>query len=147
MPSKEVFVNVERPIDHAGVEVLDKSECLALLAEQPIGRLGFVEDGEVTILPVRYVMHEGNVVFRSAVGAKLDAAVHWRAAAFEVDGWDQAQRSGWSVLVHGTVNEVTDPQREAKLNELGLELWVQGPRPTHWLEIRPHEITGRRIPD
>lgn len=137
----------KRPTDHAGVEVLDRSECLALLAEQPIGRLGFVENGEVTILPVRYATYEGNVVFRSSVGAKLEAAVRWQAVAFEIDGWNPEKRAGWSVLVHGTANEVTDPEREAKLNGLGLELWVEGPRPMHWVEVRPHEITGRRIPD
>ena len=140
-------MNGKALVDHAGVEILGKAECLELLASQPIGRLGFAEEGDVTILPVRYAMYEGNVVFRSAVGAKLEAAVRWQAVAFEIDGWDAERKSGWSVLVHGTANEVTDPEREAKLAELGLEMWVGSAHPTHWVEVRPHEITGRRIPN
>ena len=135
-----------KAVDHAGTEVLSKAECLALLATQPIGRLGFVEQGEVTILPVRFMMDEGQVVFRSAVGAKLDAALRWQAVAFEVDGWDSRDRTGWSVLVHGIANEVMNPERLVTLGERGLDEWVSGPQPMIWIEVRPIEITGRRIP-
>ncbi len=136
----------DKPTDHAGVEVLTKAECLSLLATQPIGRLGFVEHGEVTILPVRYMMDAGQVVFRSAVGAKLDAALRWQAVAFEIDGWDSRDRTGWSVLVHGIVNEVLNPDRQAALAKRGLDEWVSGRHPMTWIEVRPIEITGRRIP-
>lgn len=139
-------MNTEKPLDHAGVEVLRTNECLALLETQPIGRLGFVEDGQVTILPVRYMMDSGHVVFRSAVGAKLDAAVRWQSVAFEVDGWDPRDGTGWSVLVHGITNEVVNPDRQAALTERGLDEWVRGPHPMAWIEVRPVEITGRRIP-
>jgi nitroimidazol reductase NimA-like FMN-containing flavoprotein (pyridoxamine 5'-phosphate oxidase superfamily) len=136
----------ERPTDHAGVEILDFSECLRLLFARRIGRVGFVEDGELTILPVRYLLHDGKVVFRSAVGAKLDAAVRQAAVAFEVDNWDEEQRTGWSVLVHGTAHHVTDSSEEKALEQLGLESWVQSPQATQWIAIHPQEITGRTVP-
>lgn len=136
----------ERPVDHAGVEILEFAECLRLLSGRPIGRVAFVDAGELTVLPVRYLMHEGSVVFRSAVGAKLDAAVSQAAVAFEVDSWDEEQRTGWSVLVRGTAHQVSDPAREETLDQLGLESWVQSPQPTTWIEIRPLEITGRTVP-
>ena len=135
----------DRPVDHAGVEILSHAECLRLLFGQQIGRVGFVEDGELTILPVRYLLHDGQVVFRSAVGAKLDAAVRQAAVAFEVDSWVEQQRTGWSVLVHGTAHEVDDVAAEQALEQLGLDAWVQSPQPTHWIEIRPLEITGRTV--
>lgn len=136
----------DRPLDHAGVEILSHAECLRLLFGQRIGRVAFVEDGELTVLPVRYLLHDGKVVLRSAVGAKLDAAVRQAAVAFEVDSWDEAQRTGWSVLVHGTAHQVTDTAQEDALEQLGLESWVQSPQATHWIEIHPLEITGRTVP-
>lgn len=136
----------ERPVDHAGVEVLEYAECLRLLFGRRIGRVAFVEDGELTVLPVRYLLHDGRIVFRSAVGAKLDAAIRQAAVAFEVDSWDDEQRSGWSVLIHGTAHRVSDNAEEETLEQLGLEAWVQSPQPTHWIEIRPLEITGRAVP-
>lgn len=139
-------MSFERATDHAGVEVLRSAECLDLLATQAIGRLGFAEQGQVTILPVRYMMDEGHVVFRSAVGAKLDAAVRWQSVAFEVDDWDPRDRTGWSVLVHGIANEVLNADRLKALAERGLDEWVRGSQPMVWIEVRPMEITGRRIP-
>jgi nitroimidazol reductase NimA-like FMN-containing flavoprotein (pyridoxamine 5'-phosphate oxidase superfamily) len=136
----------DRPIDHAGVEVLAYPECLELLGAHRIGRIGFLDGGEVQILPVRYLWHEGKVAFRSAVGAKLDAALRQAAVAFEVDGWDEQSRSGWSVMVHGTAQEVKELDRERALEGFGLEIWAQGSLPVQWIEILPLEITGRRIP-
>jgi nitroimidazol reductase NimA-like FMN-containing flavoprotein (pyridoxamine 5'-phosphate oxidase superfamily) len=138
-------VAVNAPTDHAGTEVLRTSECLSLLESRPIGRLGFVEAGQVSILPVRYMMDSGQVVFRSSVGAKLDAAVRWQSVAFEVDDWDPRDRTGWSVLIHGVANEVIDEARREALNARNLDEWVINDRPKAWIEIRPNEITGRRI--
>jgi nitroimidazol reductase NimA-like FMN-containing flavoprotein (pyridoxamine 5'-phosphate oxidase superfamily) len=136
----------DRARDHAGMEILGQSECLRLLWSHHIGRVGFIEGGEPHILPVRYVFHEGKVMFRSAVGAKLDAAVRETPVALEIDGWIEEARTGWSVLVHGTAHWVDDEEQVSTLDALGIEPWVKGNRPLHWVEIRPVEIAGRRIP-
>lgn len=133
------------PTDHAGVEILTYPECLELLGSHRIGRVGFVDGGELQILPVRYVWSEGRVAFRSAVGAKLDAAVRQAAVSFQVDSWSEQGRSGWSVLVHGVAHDVTEPDRERTLEGAGLEVWVRGSFPTRWIEIQPLEVSGRRI--
>jgi len=46
------------------------------------------------------------VVFRTAPGAKLDAAVHRSVVAFEADRYDPAGAWGWSVLVQGVASEL-----------------------------------------
>lgn len=74
----------DRSLDHASVEILGHAECLRLLFGRRIGRVAFVEDGELTTLPVRYLLHDGKIVFRSAVGAKRDAAVRQTVVAFEL---------------------------------------------------------------
>ena len=44
------------PTDHAGLEILSFDRCLELLATIPVGRVGFVADGEIVVLPVNYLM-------------------------------------------------------------------------------------------
>ena len=44
------------PTDHAGLEILSFDRCLALLATVPVGRVGFLADGEIVVLPVNYLM-------------------------------------------------------------------------------------------
>jgi nitroimidazol reductase NimA-like FMN-containing flavoprotein (pyridoxamine 5'-phosphate oxidase superfamily) len=137
----------DQPLDHAGMEVLGHPECLQMLWNGRTGRVGFAEAGEILILPVRYILHEGKILFRSAVGAKLDAALNQTRVAFEVDSWNEERRVGWSVLVQGTARVITDPREEEILAGVGLERWLDGPHPTRWIEIAPVEITGRRIQD
>ena len=56
-------------IDHAGLETLPFAMCLRLLASVPVGRVGFVADGEVQVLPVNHVIDGQDVVFRTARGS------------------------------------------------------------------------------
>ncbi|HUO46028.1 MAG TPA: pyridoxamine 5'-phosphate oxidase family protein [Acidimicrobiia bacterium] len=136
----------ERPHDHAGMEILGHAECLRLIWSHAIGRIGFVDKGEPQILPVQYRLHDNRIVFQSAVGAKLDAAIFRAPVVFEIDGSDESRASGWSVVVHGTARQVEGEDDLTALEALGMEPWVHGPQPMRWIEIVPNEITGRRIP-
>ena len=53
------------------------------------------------MFPINYVMDRGNVVFRTAEGTKLAAAVLGRAVAFEVDGYEPEAGVAWSVVMKG----------------------------------------------
>ena len=76
-------------------------ECLRLLASVPVGRVGFVADSEVVVLPVNHVVDGQDVIFRTAHGSKLSAAEGQNRAAFEADHYnEQTQASGgacWSM--------------------------------------------------
>lgn len=64
-----------------------------------------------------------SIVFRSAVGSKLQAAESTAVVAFEVDGYEAALQEGWSVVVAGTaevVIEAADPVPAGKLRAAGL---------------------------
>jgi len=130
---------MDRVLDHTGMEVLSPTECDELLASVPVGRVAFLDDGDPVILPVNFLWRGGVIIFRTSVGSKLDAAIRHRPVAFEVDDWDS--KSGWSVLVRGVAHEVLDGIDE--LDSLGLEPWAA--ERDRWVEIRPAEITGRRI--
>ena len=76
------------PADHAGLEILPYDECLRLLGTVPVGRVSFLADGEIVVLPVTHVMDGQAPVFRTARGSKLSAAEGQEVVAFEADAYD-----------------------------------------------------------
>lgn len=132
--------------DHAGLEVLTPSMCEDLLAATPIGRVGFTHDGEQFILPVNYCWRNQTIVFCTAPGHKLASALDYDDVAFEVDRWNDDDRSGWSVLVRGGVEIVDDEDELLDLEHSGLQPWANTVDKPFWVRIVPQEITGRRIP-
>lgn len=136
----------DAPTDRGGLEVLTLEESYELLRSVPVGRVAFVEGGEPAILPVNHQVDGRSIVFRSGYGSKLDAAWNEVPAAFEVDGWDDGERTGWSVLVRGTAEMVTDEDEIARLDEERDPGWVhEQETSTSWLRLRPNEVSGRRI--
>ncbi len=133
------------PTDHAGLEVLTRAECDHLLATTPIGRVAFQSDGEIEVLPVNFVWIDGTVAFRTAAGAKLEAAARHAPVSFEIDSWDPETRTGWSVLVKGVSIEILEEDDEASLKTTGLRPWAEAVERRRWVRIRPDDITGRKI--
>jgi hypothetical protein len=136
----------EWPTDHVGLLTLPFDECLRLLASVPVGRLGFVRDGEVNVLPVNHAVDNQDVVFRAAYGSKLAAAAQQDSVAFEVDHYDPAERVGWSVLLTGKAELVLEDAEIGGLDRLGLRPWGARVAAPYWIRIRPTAVTGRRIP-
>jgi len=124
---------------------LDQNECLRLLEHHHFGRLAFPDHvGALPmILPVNYMFKEG-VVVRTSEGSKLRAAGDNAGAAFEIDGVDDRERTGWSVVVRGRVEEVTDAAELAELSATPLITWAPGDK-SYYIRVRPSRITGRRI--
>ena len=88
-------------------------------------------------------MDHGTLVFRTAEGTKLAAAVG-QQVAYEVDGYDPGSGEAWSVVVKGRAVEVRE-LHEA-LDVLGLPLfpWHTEPKP-RLVRIDPTGVTGRRF--
>jgi nitroimidazol reductase NimA-like FMN-containing flavoprotein (pyridoxamine 5'-phosphate oxidase superfamily) len=91
---------------NTGVEVISRDECLALLADEEVGRLGVVIGGRPEIFPVNYVVDGDGVVFRSDAGSKLAGATGG-PVVFEVDHLERATKSAWSVVLHGRADQVS----------------------------------------
>jgi nitroimidazol reductase NimA-like FMN-containing flavoprotein (pyridoxamine 5'-phosphate oxidase superfamily) len=108
------------------MELLDDTECRKLLAERHLGRLAIPDFGGPVIFPVNYVFDRDLVVFRTDPGSKLDAAMERESVAFEVDAIDEATRTGWSVVVRGTLADITDPADLERLRALPLYPWAAG---------------------
>ncbi|GAA3736688.1 nitroimidazol reductase NimA-like FMN-containing flavoprotein (pyridoxamine 5'-phosphate oxidase superfamily) [Spinactinospora alkalitolerans] len=132
-------------IDTAGLEVLERQECLWLLAAAPIGRIVFTDRALPAVQPVNFALHGADIIVRTSSGSKLARATRDAVVAFEVDDYDVCARTGWSVMVVGTGRAVTDPDEVAELERLPLRPWAPGPR-SHFIRVETDIITGRRIP-
>ncbi|MGZ4707203.1 MAG: pyridoxamine 5'-phosphate oxidase family protein [Acidimicrobiales bacterium] len=132
--------------DHNGLEVLDREQCLALLTDASVARIGLSVNGVPVVLPVFVALHRGEVVFCSSEGTKLDAALQHATVAIEADAYDPTERTGWSVVVKGQVHAIVDPTEIERVAKLGLPTWTHD-QPNRYLAISTDLISGRRLPD
>jgi nitroimidazol reductase NimA-like FMN-containing flavoprotein (pyridoxamine 5'-phosphate oxidase superfamily) len=137
-------------VTEAVLDILDEAECVQLIAAGGIGRLVFAGRWDLTVLPVNYKLHDGDILFRTAQDSPTDEDLRTGIAhaeyrvAFEIDDFDFQAREGWSVLVQGPAHHLdTDAERSAAI-AAGVEPWPGGPR-EHFIRIHPARITGRRI--
>lgn len=132
-------------LDWGGLEVMRTEDCIEKLRAAPVARLGLVDAGEPVILPINIAWHEGSVVFRTAHGSKLSAAMMGRPVCIEVDAWNAAEHLGYSVLVKGTAEEVIDDATIAIFEQLPVRPWSVPELRTHWVRVVANEISGRAI--
>lgn len=131
-------------VDRNGLDVLTREESLALLTTATLGRLGLTFGALPTILPVNFRLIDDEIVFRTSIGTKLDAATRNAVVAFEVDDLDAMYHTGWSVVVIGVAREVHDADALAVLDAAGIARWapVECERV---VAISTEMVTGRRI--
>ncbi len=129
---------------HSGIEVINSDECRRLLADDVIGRVAVVIGATPMILPVNYALDGEDIIMRTMPGSRLDMGQGH--AAFEVDNFDRASQSGWSVLVTGHLEEVTSFSGDdlERLQALPVQPWATGDRNV-WLRLRPGFVTGRIV--
>jgi nitroimidazol reductase NimA-like FMN-containing flavoprotein (pyridoxamine 5'-phosphate oxidase superfamily) len=130
----------------ASMDAIPTDECYRLLATHEIGRIGVVAEHYPLILPVNYALDGTTIVIRTHAGTILRAAEHANVT-FEVDEVDRASRSGWSVLIRATAEEVGEEHRAGlveRTHRAGVTPWAPGEK-GHWMRLITHDITGRRI--
>jgi nitroimidazol reductase NimA-like FMN-containing flavoprotein (pyridoxamine 5'-phosphate oxidase superfamily) len=91
--------------EEPGLTRLDRAECLAHLATGGRGRVALTVGALPVIVPVRYIMSDGSIVF------PVSRDDVWRATddhivAFNADGVDRYQHL-WSVGVLGRARHLT----------------------------------------
>jgi nitroimidazol reductase NimA-like FMN-containing flavoprotein (pyridoxamine 5'-phosphate oxidase superfamily) len=100
------------------LEILDEAQCRRLLPTRTIGRLGFTEDALPAILPVAFTLQGGHVLIAVRHDSSVVNAVRRSVVAFQVDEYDPASRTGWSVTVVGPSRIIRDPQEVAALGRM-----------------------------
>jgi uncharacterized protein len=123
---------------------LSEAECKQLLAQHTAGRVGFMVGDGPQILPVTYQYRTGSVIFRTSPYGPLAGLVRRTSVAFEIDGIDEQNKSGWSVLVLGFAEAMTHDYLLASAWETGPVPWADGVR-NLFIEIKPRKISGRAV--
>lgn len=123
---------------------LPQEVCAELIESATIGRLGVIVAGKPEVFPVAHVYLDGDIIFPTNTGTKVHAALEWPWIGFEVDGLESDGESGWSVMVSGRAEEITDPNTIKHLVATRSAPWRRGDD-VRWIRIVPTEITGRRI--
>jgi hypothetical protein len=101
-------------------------------------------------MPVNYRLYEGTIVFRTAQDSATDEDLRTGIAnaefkvAFEIDDFDTAARTGWSVLIQGSAHHVESEAEHAAVAGAGVDPWAGGDRQL-FLRIIPTRVTGRRV--
>jgi len=123
------------------ISELAEVDCYVLLRRRSMERITVKLAEDLVILPVYYAVMDRDIVFRTAPGTKLDAAVLKTKLAFEVDGTSP----GWSVLVRGHAEELRDPDAQVRARSLLGGDWPAGAR-ERLVRIRAERVTGRQLP-
>jgi uncharacterized protein len=131
-------------LQQAHLKTLGREECLELLQQAVVGRIGYVTDGIAIILPVNFMVLDGDIVFCIAKGSTLSWLSLRGRLSFQADESSRADREGWSVLIHGVAREATDPSELEILRRGTLRSWLRSPA-EHWVRIRIEAISGRAL--
>jgi len=122
---------------------LDRSACLGLLGTRSWGRLVYTRRALPEVLPASYHLEGERVLIRlahsEAATASRDAVV-----AFEVDDFDAAFRSGWTVTIVGLAREVTPSGEREWLAGQDIPPWA-GVSEDHVLAMTAGRMSGHRL--
>lgn len=124
---------------HTRVVELSEAECLALATTQPVGRIAWTGPTGPSVVPVNFALGDGEVRVRTAAYSSLALQCDDSPVAFEVDAYDAATRTGWSVVMRGRARLSV-----LRLGEPNPDAWPVGAKPAQ-LVIEVAEITGRRL--
>jgi len=118
---------------------LTKAESLRLLSEVPFGRVIFIHMTMPAVRPVNHIIDDGAIIIRTHLGAAVLDAIGM-VVSYQADAIDLTDHLGWSVILHGYANAVTDPGTVARYERL-LHPWVRG-ETSHVIRIAPEIVTG-----
>lgn len=127
------------------MRVIRREECLRRLGHGGVGRIAVTVGALPAIFPVNYALMDDDVVFRTTPGTKLSLASRSAVVAFEVDEVDPVYHEGWSVMVVGRTEEITEPADLVRAERLPLARWARTGGPESFVRIRSELITGREL--
>jgi nitroimidazol reductase NimA-like FMN-containing flavoprotein (pyridoxamine 5'-phosphate oxidase superfamily) len=130
-----------------GLEALSFDECIERLGSRHVGRIALFVDEYPLIVPVNYRLVElpGRrwIAIRTRRGGVIERSEMY--VAFEIDDIDLVRRTGWSVVVRGTLHQV-DPDAADFARRFDPDTWVAREHDV-WMVIDAFQITGRALCD
>ncbi len=129
----------------AELRELSYAECRALLVRQETGRVAVATPDGPHIVPLNYSVVDESIVFRTTPFSILATYGRNAKLAFEVDHFRDQQQFGWSVVVRGRTDVVTDPGELAHIRQIWPPYpWADGARNLHF-RLPFQELTGRAV--
>jgi len=125
------------------LESLTREESIELLSSAVVGRVVFTLSALPAVVPVTFGVLDDALVLRTSEGTRLAAAADGGVLAFEADEIDPVARTGWSVVVTGIAELVTDPMRRARIHAI-VEPFVSGENDVD-VSLPLTVVTGRRL--
>lgn len=123
---------------------LSEPECWDRLGVRGVGRIALPAEPGPAVFPVNYTVDERTIVYRTDPHGAA-AALDGTPVSFQVDRIDDHRSHGWSVLITGTAERISDTETlQRLLRDLAVQPWAGGPR-MQWIRVRPKAISGRRI--
>lgn len=98
-----------------------------------------------TIRSVVFALTPEHVTFRVAPGSRLRSAATNSVVAFQADDSGELDGVGWSVIVQGVCEEVTEPGAVTELRELPLPAWSADHADDVFLRLPLERISGERV--
>lgn len=128
-------------MQHGDLRPIDPAECLELLAVRTVGMVAFVDDDGQQLVPVNYVVRDGDVIFRTSADSFLaQLADGHEDVAFATSHQAELDQHGWNVTVRGR----TSPQDAAELVGAPPRTWAGGVRDV-LVRLHPEHVSGRRV--
>lgn len=124
---------------------LTRADCLQLVGSVPFGRIVFTSRALPAVRVVNHLMLGEQIIIRASLGAAISSEADGTGTvvAYEADLFDPAERLGWSVVVVGRANRVTDTELAARCRE-SLSPWVDG-ETDQVIAIAADLVTGYRM--
>lgn len=124
---------------------LSQAECRELLNAGLVGRVALSTPVGPYILPVNYALVDDAVVIRTTPYSILGTHARGGMVAVEIDQVDYERQRGWSVVVRGRADVITDAEALDRVRSTwSPNVWAAGNRVLH-LRVPCTEITGRRL--
>ena len=116
-----------------------------MLQDEPVGRVALTARALPIVLPVSFALLNGDIVWRSAQGTKLNDASAGFVVAFEADHYEIDHQQGWSVMIQGLAHVITDGDELERAKSLPLEPWALDGVADRYVCLVPNIVTGMRI--
>lgn len=125
------------------MDQLPRGEALELLGTVPFGRVAFMRRGQPAVRVVNHLVDGGAIIIRTSGWSDLASAASGGAVvAYEADHIDAERQAGWSVVVRGPAQEVSEDEAARWMERLST--WAPGPR-DFVVRIDPVFVSGIRL--
>jgi nitroimidazol reductase NimA-like FMN-containing flavoprotein (pyridoxamine 5'-phosphate oxidase superfamily) len=120
-------------------------ECVRFLRGGVVGRVALTTPDGPQIIPVNYSVVDDAIIVATSPYSALGTYARHGLVAFEIEHFDYEHHAGWSVVVRGRADVVTDPQEVQRLKKIWAPRpWAEGARNLH-VRIPWTEVSGRQV--